>query len=131
MPLSTNRAMMEAHLDKCFSIIQTRCKVHAFGVNGVWAWIRYPFYSADATSWLMGGKFRHGVVWNEKKFKMEQVTKRSKDTNLLSMMVHNAGYGEINKWNAKQYVKAANCITKLWEQRGVKWEYPPLKGLDE
>lgn len=130
VPLSTDRKTMQAHLDKCFSIIKTRCKVHAFGVNGVWAWLRYPFYSADATSWLMGGKFRHAVVWNSKKMKMEQVTKRTKVPSKLSMLTYDGHYADINKHNAAEYVKAANFATKLWEARGVKWEYPPIKEMN-
>lgn len=127
VPLSTNKQLMQAHLDKCFSIIKTRCKVHAFGVNGVWAWLRYPFYSADATSWLMGGKFRHLVNFNPKTQKMEQVTKRTKEFSIDTPLIYNGHYADINKHNAKEYIKAANFATKLWEVRGVKWEYPSVK----
>lgn len=127
VPLSTNRKLMQAHLDKCFSIIKTRVKVHAFGVNGVWAWLKYPFYSADATSWLMGGKFRHLVNWNPKNEKMEQITKRTNKLDLNTPLVYNGHYADINKHNAAEYVKAANYVTKLWEARGVKWDYPELK----
>ncbi len=127
VPLSTNRKLMQAHLDKCFSIIKTRVKVHAFGVNGVWAWLRYPFYSADATSWLMGGKFRHLVNWNPKSEKMEQITKRNNKLDLNTPLVYNGHYADINKHNAAEYVKAANYATKLWEARGVKWGYPEIK----
>ena len=128
VPLALDRTTMQAHLDKCFSIIKTRVKVHAFGVNGVWAWLRYPFYSADATSWLMGGKYRMILNWNQKTQKMEKTSKRTQKIDRYTPLIYNGFYADINKHNASEYIKAAQFATKLWESRGVKWEYPPVKG---
>lgn len=127
VPLALNRKLMQGHLDKCFSIIKTRCKVHAFGVNGAWAWMRYPLYSADATSWLMGSKFRHLVHWNEKTQKLERFTKRSKILSEHTAFVNNGHYADVNKYNAEAYLKGAAFATKLWESRGVVWDYPEIK----
>lgn len=62
---------MKAWLDNCFSIITKKkplIKIHGFGVNAFWIWERYPFYSVDATSWLMGGKFRRLIEFKKNKF---------------------------------------------------------------
>lgn len=128
VPISTHREKMEAHLDKCFRIIGTKVKTHAFGVNSIWAWLRYPFYSADATSWLMGGKFRRAMKWNSKKMKMDVISKQDKEISLMSMLVYDGHYTKINRHNAREYIKAANFATRLWESRGVKWDYPEIGG---
>lgn len=122
VPIAMDRNKMKKHLDKCFSIIGTKVKVHGFGVNAFWAWERYPFYSADATSWLMGGKFRRAVHFDPKQRKIIQTTKTLNNNPSLYMKAHVANYQEINRNNAIEYAKAADFCTKLWASRGVKWD---------
>lgn len=128
VPLATNKRKMQAHLDKCFSIIKTRCKVHAFGVNGIWAWMRYPFYSADATSWLAGAIYRQMVTWDPKQMKIIQTNKRNAAPGYNHTFLATQDSSAIIKHNAQEYIKAADFATRLWEARGVKWEYPEIKG---
>lgn len=122
VPISMQRAKLQNWLDICFSIIGKKkplTKVHGFGVNAFWAWKRYPFYSVDATSWLMGGKFRRIIEFNGKEF--VAYNKHSKDINLKTMKTHNSHYSELNRKNVLEYLKAKDFITKLWAKRGIIW----------
>lgn len=121
VPIAKDRPKMQAHLDKCFSIIKTKTRVHGFGVNGLWAWIRYPFYSVDATSWLMGGKFRQVIKFNPKKLKFETSSKTKLIDAHNFRLAHDGHYKELNMNNAIEYKKAADFVTKLWKNRGVDW----------
>lgn len=123
VPLSMKRGKMKSWLDKCFGIIMKenpKLKVHGFGVNAVWAWERYPFYSVDATSWLMGGKFRRMV-----KFENGQLTafnKYSEENSIEKVKVFKDHYTDINRYNVYEYIKAQNYYTRVWERRGIKWD---------
>lgn len=57
VPLTRKRQKMKMVLDRVFSIVRDKTRVHAFGLNATWAWQAFPFYSVDATSWLSGGIF--------------------------------------------------------------------------
>lgn len=122
VPLATNRVALQAWLDKCFAIITKQPKlkkVHLFGINSTWCWLRYPIYSADATSWVSGSKFRRIVVFNPEKGKME--THHKGVETHLSHRVWNGNYIDLNLHNIYEYTKAAEYATALWEKRGVKW----------
>lgn len=97
---------VSAWLDNCFSVIKNYWpkKVHGFAITGERYMKRYPFYSADSTSWLAGAKFNQvaGV----------------KD----SSMYRPLHYTERNLKNIKHFLKLENEVTKLWEKKGVKWE---------
>lgn len=56
-----NRAQLVAFLDRCFEIICDcdgfpRTKVHGFAVTSVDLLWRYPWYSADSTSWVVASR---------------------------------------------------------------------------
>lgn len=122
VPLSMQRTKLKKWLDTCFSVIVKKkplTKVHGFGVNAFWAWERYPFYSVDATSWLMGGKFRRVVVFEKGKF--IAYNKRNNEKNLKTLSTHNNHYTDLNRNNVKEYLKGADYITELWIKRGIKW----------
>jgi hypothetical protein len=90
-------------LDFLFSIIRNRVKVHGFGVNALWAWERYPFYSVDATSWLKSAKF------GEKIIQRPEINKFYTET---------VNYRERVEKDLLKYSKLAKDVTKLWEKRG-------------
>jgi hypothetical protein len=49
----------EVWINECFKIIRNspnpEIKTHAFGMTSLWVLERYPFTSADSTSWIMTG----------------------------------------------------------------------------
>jgi len=122
VPLAIRPRKMKKWLDSCFSVIKRHwpVKVHGFGVNAFWAWERYPWYSVDATSWLMGGKFRHMVRFKDGK--LVSRSKKDPDQDLDQYMLHAADYKVINQTNVREYLKAQKFITDLWQTRGVSWE---------
>lgn len=121
VPISLNRKKMEGWLDNCFSIIKGSSKVHGFGVNALWAWEKYPFYSVDATSWLMGGKFRRIVKFDQQIGKIKAYNRKS-GRGPNEMKAHIDDYKKLNKNNIKEYLKMEKHITNLWNKRGIKWK---------
>lgn len=120
VPISMQRKKIAAWLDYCFSIIRTKIKIHGFGVNSLWCWERYPFYSVDATSWLMGEKFRRTLYFDRGQLKT--ATKGSKERNIYTMKAHTDHYSDQSLQNAKTYLELEQRTTRLWEKRGVIWE---------
>lgn len=125
VPLKLNRALMQKWLDKCFAVINEETlkkgkpltKVHGFGVNALWAWKRYPFYSVDATSWLTGGKFRRIVKFQ--KGKLVAFSKKRGGDDIEVAKVTNDHYIKLNRSNIREYTKAAQYATRLWKERGI------------
>lgn len=120
VPLAMQRGKLQAWLDYCFSIITKQkplVKTHLFGINSLWAWRRYPIYSADATSWVSGSKFRRIVEFQNGKL----ITHHKNTLSAKTHKVYNDDYTKLNLYNILEYQKAADFITKLWESRGVKW----------
>jgi hypothetical protein len=122
VPLSMKRKKLMNWLDVCFSRIMKKkplVKVHGFGVNAFWAWKRYPFCSVDATSWLVGGKFRRIIIFENGK--LNGYGKKDKNLSLNSMNTYLNHYTDLNRSNVIEYLKGADYITKLWEKRGISW----------
>lgn len=120
VPVARFRGKMETFLNKAFSIIKTRSFVHGFGVNAVWAWKRYPFYSVDATSWLMGPRMRTVYTWRNGQ--MESVRKSEGEMNGTRIKAATAHYHDLATLNLKAYREAQGFVTDLWKHRGI--EYP-------
>lgn len=122
VPLATNRKKLQEWLDYCFATIlkhKPLRKIHLLGINSLWAWKRYPIYSADATSWVSGSKFRRIIEYDANKMKMN--THHKGVDSKFSYKVWEGNYIDLNIHNIIEYQKAAEHITKLWESRGVKW----------
>lgn len=121
VPHAMHRERLKAWLDYCFSIITSQKplhKVHLFGVNSLWAWKRYPIYSADATSWVSGSKFRRIVEFKDG----SMITHHKNSDTSMTHKVYNYDYATLNLHNIIEYQKAADWATKLWESRGIKWD---------
>ena len=95
-------------------------KVHGFGLNAFYALQRYPFYSVDATNWLLGGKFRRLIKFKDGKSFV--VGKDTKQLNKDTVRLFEAEYPELNGSNIKEVLKIEKYITDLWKARGVKWD---------
>lgn len=114
--------------DRCWKIIYENTlkkgkkltKVHGFGLNAFYALQRYPFYSVDATNWLLGGKFRRLIKFKDGKSFV--VGKDTKQLNKDTVRLFEAEYPELNGSNIKEVLKIEKYITDLWKARGVKWD---------
>lgn len=118
VPLALQQKKMKKWLDYCFSIIKTNTKVHGFGVNALWAWKRYPFYSVDATSWNQGSKYGRVQELVNGNFKD---LKKDNKVNFIKYH-HEKDWRVRTTKNIDSLLKAERYATKLWESRGVKWD---------
>ena len=135
VPYATKSEMIRSWLSTCFSVIKDYWpkKIHGFGVNSVGLWTDYPFYSVDATSWLVvsrklaqlqvfkdGKMIRYGGLGKLKVF----------DERLLSenpdMLLKYKDDGETNQANIdrgqqqmREFMKAADYVTNVWKERGI------------
>lgn len=130
VPYSKEPVLLRNWLNKCFKILlpyiqSKKLKVHGFGIGSAEILKQYPFYSADSSGWLSGGKFGTVVTWVPEKLKMlsgshfkdkDTYTKRGGN---LKLMGH---YDERLKHNIAEYRKMEQSITKLWESRGITYE---------
>lgn len=121
VPLSRDRKRMKATLDRVFSIVRDKTRIHGFGLNATWAWHAYPFYSVDATSWLAGGRFRQ-VVSFKPDGHLAQHSKFGEGERTPERMAASAGhYKDLAQQNLLAYREAAQFATDLWKKRGVIW----------
>lgn len=113
-------------LDQVFSIVQNKIKCHGFAVTGKEHLIRYPFYSVDSSSWIMGGRFAEIKSFSQGKQKgaifknKEQLLSiwdnlQTKDTALLT------DYMIRHKNNIIYYQELEEFVTNVWNKRGIKF----------
>lgn len=111
-------------LDKCFSIIRDKAKVHGFGMSGIEILLRYPWFSCDSTSYISGSKQSTVLYFEQGQFKTISTKNREK-ANHKSISITD---DEEKKWhervvnNAREYQKMADYITEVWKRRGIKWK---------
>lgn len=117
VPYVTKRKILERWLDYCFSYILPhipKVKVHGFGLSSLWAWKKYPFYSADSTSWLQPG--RYGRVTTLKNGIAGAYDKKSSNV-LAYQLSQPQGYVSPVVEQARVYLKMAHDVTGLWQHR--------------
>lgn len=130
VPYAKEPILLRNWLNKCFKILypfikNKGLKVHGFGVGSAEILKKYPFYSADSSGWLSGGKFGTVVTWVPEKMKMKSgshfkdpktYTERGGN---LDLMGH---YDNRLKHNIREYMKMEKDITELWKARGITYE---------
>jgi hypothetical protein len=112
-----NRNNQSRFFNYCFSRLKKynfKKKIHAFGITSPRMLMKYPFYSSDSTTWLMGGK--GGIVYQFKNLKLNAYSKagKPKKENVL-------GYLRMDKVNINELIKYEKFITNLWKSRGIEW----------
>lgn len=101
-------------------------KFHAFGYFSPRILERYPFYSADASTWQNYSRFGEFHIFNEyeylrkKSIRVENVKVRKQTIEDIFVYVEDDPILKLKKIN-----KAINdytyFLTSLWEKRGIKW----------
>ena len=122
VPLAKQADTLRKWLDYCYryllpQIKKRQLKVHGFGVNSLWAWKRYPFYSVDSTSWNQGSKYGRVKM-------MKDFTWTTADKNNIydvQRFFRDKNWKVRTEQNIKIYLKAEKLVTELWEKRGIKW----------
>ena len=117
------------HLDKCFSIIKNKVKVHGFGVGDLNLMLRYPFYSVDNTNWILGGRLGAIYKFDMKNVKLQstwsgdkRILDRIKTPNLGSMLGQKDSHKSRTLQNAIMFKQAEAFITRVWAARGIVWK---------
>jgi hypothetical protein len=111
----TNK-LKKAWLDSIYMHIRTRIKTHGFGVTSGEILKRYPFYSADSTSWIDPKKYGHSLTTNLKARGLKRKAGQGiegKHGKIMLWELHN----EVKRW-----LELEKQITRMWAQRGVVWE---------
>lgn len=125
------RDVLQVHLDACWRVIQKHwpVKVHALGVMAQWALERYPFYSADGSSAIVGAgmgrvmRLRDGIAISDG---WVSDVRRTYDgivadgigrTGLKSQSAH----GGRRRRNIEAQLALERQVTDLWTLRGVTW----------
>ena len=93
VPLASRKKVLIQWLDSCFEIIQDKIKVHCFGIFSKEILKRYPFYSADSSSWI--SSLKYGKLKPDERYKIV-----------------------LNSVN--EFVKLEKYITKYWSEKSIK-----------
>ena len=141
---TTDADSLRPHLDRCWEIVARHwpVKVHVFGIATQWVLERYPFYSADSASAIMGagmGRVQRfglndhdvaptvsGVVrsrgWPEDALEAWDglVADGVGRTEGKSLSAH-AGR---RRRNIEAQLALERYLTDLWARRGVAWSEP-------
>lgn len=99
-------------------------RFHAFGVCGNLL-AEFPFYSADATSWLAAARFRSVCCFEKGRiFQLESMGKQnSKRTNLnlRTVDLSEISTGELYRRSIKAVLNFEKYLNDLWSKRGIVW----------
>ena len=98
-------------------------KIHGFGITTQKYLERYPFYSSDSTSAIMGAGM--GRVFHWKNGRLKSGTYRDERCGRkLPSTVDMGSTQHMNRriHNVKQHLRLERQITSLWKQRGVIWD---------
>lgn len=117
--MGLSEAQKKYYLDFVFSITKDKIKVHGFGINDPKVLKEYPFYSADATSWLQGARYGIVTQFNSKEGKLKSFSKSKKiskheynnSKSLETIMA--SDYKLANVKNIMEYIKLEKYITDL------------------
>lgn len=81
-------------------------RIHAFGITGDAILEKYPFYSADSTSWLGYSRFGQSLLGKTR----------------LNTFIAKTQPGHGKLWQEVEYTKSrARFLTDLWARRGIVW----------
>lgn len=134
VPLAKYHKRLAAHLDGCFAVLREHwpVKVHAFGMQAYWLLERYPFYSVDSTTWLMGhkrGRFRTadgrmaGIGTHAPEREVRRLVGSSLEAAaMLSDLTDRTDIYAATRHNVRALLRDEAYATKLWTRRGITWE---------
>jgi len=122
----TTRKRLMPYLDECWRRLWRRwpIKVHAFGVIAQWVLERYPFYSADSSSAIVGagmgrvGRWCHGrlrtLPWREDFDRRHDL--------LVADEAGKSVHAGRRRRNIEAQLALQRHVTELWAIRGVAWQ---------
>jgi hypothetical protein len=112
----TNRKAITKFLNYCFKVgIEHKTKFHGFGMTAKYLLDRYPFYSVDSTSWMVGA--RYGQVLSFEKGVLKMMSKGS-----TPRPEHFTGHLYNAVKGIRMFSKMQKHYTDLWAKRGITWK---------
>jgi len=120
-------------LSEVFRWIGLSVRTHGFGVTAGRLLLKYPFFSADSTTWMAGVKYGSYVSMNWKKFGIDQLARHQFQANLgrvakdLVPFVRTADYKF--RVGVREFLTYERFLTDLWERRFSAPESSPLISL--
>jgi hypothetical protein len=130
VPVTRFKAKLARWLNHCWQFLSkqrqgdTLVRVHGLGVSSVWALERYPFYSVDSTTWLVGNKFKELILADGKRVRPNRKLQRTANAHALSAIAqadNHQSRAAMVRFNVGQLLETEKHVTRLWEHRGVKW----------
>lgn len=100
-------------LAEVFSIVKDTVRTHCLGLTAKDSLEKFPVFSADSSSWINVGRFGELFDW----LTLEKIPK--KDLTKYNLLWY-APEGDFNE-AFKYYINLEKHATKLWAQKGVKW----------
>lgn len=128
VPIARRYDLLKPWLDECFRTIGKDVRVHGFGICSMRLFKRYPFHSADATSWLFyAQKMAEVYVWKgigwEKAAGMGKSGFYRKQAERHPRLVKRYQHDHVGRslHNIEELLKAQDFVTELWKRRGIEW----------
>lgn len=120
--------------DNIFDIIKTETKLHGLAVTGKRMHEKYPWYSADSTSWLK--PFMYGWVYDWDFYTLTADRFQELDTSkILTLKQYEIFLSYFDEkltqsekaeyhidYHINQYLLLEKYITQLWKERGIIYE---------
>lgn len=118
MKASLNRAMRQRWLDTVFDVLHASSswpiRVHGYGMSDTALMERYPWFSVDSTTWASAARFGNELL-PDGRFLTQRKSPIGHERGMSADLARIHRYGP-------RMVKFAEYCTRLWEQRGVKWD---------
>lgn len=119
---------LDAELNHIFSVNNKyRKKLHGLGQTSIRVCLKYPFYSVDSTTWLIGGKNSEVLIFdifNNKTYpiysKDKEILEIYPDINLID--VNEKNYSNRIHYNQQTFKQVQEYITYVWKERGIEWK---------
>ena len=113
-------------LKKVFTMVKTSNKCHGFAVTSLNTLLKFPFYSADSSSWVVGAKYARIPVFKNGKFSSLQFKDKATASKMFELteaksMENYTNYHTRMEEGIRAYMKMEQFITKVWEGRGITW----------
>lgn len=98
-------------LDVVFQVAREHwpIKLHLFGSTSKRTLLRYPFYSADSSTWLAASRYGRSLAV-------------SQDARMQFFNKKTHGYQKRTLEEVEHYKKLETHLTKVWTNRGIIWE---------
>lgn len=133
VPYSRQKNKLKKWLDYCWSRLKNYrldgelIRVHGLGLTSQWALMRYPWYSVDSTTWLIGNKFSEIAVSGTNRIRKSQDIRqlRHQSTEVMTTIAKNRTSGDrfaLLKFNVKQMLEQERFLTNYWNAKGISWK---------